>query len=614
MIGIRQKLFLGFGGLCGVIVAVGALTMSELHRLGLAIDVILKENYRSVVACQEMKESLERIDSGLLFSLVGATDPGARLVDDNLPLFRAALGTELDNLTLPGEREQARLLQSLFSRYEKVVVEIREVGRTLADRQAGYFGTAQPLFAQIKDVAQRILLMNQANMDEANNHARRLSETARRRMAAAIGVAVLLAALFGVLAQRWILNPIARLIESTNEIRKGNLDLVVKAESRDEIGRLSKAFNAMTVALRQARKADQLALLRTRRATARVFHALPDAIALLDPNGCVEVATESAGRIFGLKPGVSAESLGYDWLLPLVRRAWVSDGGFHQNLTSPVFQRFADNGEHFYQPMAAPVSVGGDDGETTGVALILKDVTPLHEQQELKRSVISTVSHQLKTPLTSVRMAVHLLLEERVGTLNAKQADLLVAARDDSERLASILDDLLDLNRIGSGKAPVSPSAAAPRALVQDALEPFLAEARDKGVALENAVADHLPRVLADGQKIKQAFANLLSNALRFTRPGGTVSVCAEPDAQSVAFLVRDTGVGIPPECLRRVFEPFFRAPGQDERSGVGLGLSIVKEIVLAHGGKVGVESEVGKGTTFRFTLPMAEDGDDGVG
>ncbi|MDO9263312.1 MAG: HAMP domain-containing sensor histidine kinase, partial [Desulfosalsimonadaceae bacterium] len=227
--------------------------------------------------------------------------------------------------------------------------------------------------------------------------------------------------------------------------------------------------------------------------------------------------------------------------------------------------------------------------------------------QELKRGVVSTVSHQLKTPLTSLRMSVHLLLEERVGPLNEKQTELLIAARDDSERLADMIDDLLDLSRIESGKSHVSPEPVSPQALVRDAVEPFLMEARDKGLTITNAVPDDLPEVMADTEKINHVVANLLSNAIRFTSPGGSVTVRASLEPDHLAFFVEDTGKGIPAEHLSHLFEPFYRVPGQDRKSGVGLGLAIAKEIILAHGGTMIADSKPGKGSVFRFTLPLAE-------
>jgi signal transduction histidine kinase len=206
-------------------------------------------------------------------------------------------------------------------------------------------------------------------------------------------------------------------------------------------------------------------------------------------------------------------------------------------------------------------------------------------------------------------MSVYLLLEERIGSLNEKQTELLVAARDDSERLVGSLDTLLDLDRIESGKAMGAPQPVLPRVLVQDAIDGFLVEARDRGVTLVNAVTEEMPEVMADAERMNHVLTNLLSNALRFTAPGGTVSVRASLEAGCVAFSLEDTGEGIAAEHLDHMFEQFYRVPGQDEKSGVGLGLAIVKEIVQAHGGEVSAESEIGKGSVFRFTLPLTENG-----
>jgi two-component system, NtrC family, sensor histidine kinase KinB len=609
MIGIRQKLMLGFGSLLAVIVVMGVLTLSQIDRLGEAIDVILKENYRSVVACQDMKESLERMDSGILFTLSDHETEGNHLIGHYMSIFRAALEVELGNITLPGEREKSYHIKELFDEYCQDILHVTRTSDPLQARQNAYFSTLQPLFQEIKKLAQEVLTLNQKNMYEANNTARHLARAVHQRIWTAMTIAMLLALLFGALAQRWILQPINRLIESTNAIRRGNLDLVLEARSGDEIGRLSEYFNEMTTALRQLRQSDRINLMRSRRATEEVFKALPAAIAILDLEGRVEISTETANRHFGLKPGVFASDLNYDWLSPLIQKALDGDRTVGPGGRTGFVQQFVDNHEYFFQPMAVPIPVGPKREEMTGVALILKDVTQVHEQQELKRGVVSTVSHQLKTPLTSLRMSIYLLLEERIGSLNDKQTELLVAARDDSERLAGILDNLLDLDRIESGKAMVSPQPVLPRMLVQDAIDMFLVEARDKGVTLVNAVTEEMPEVMADAERMAHVLTNLLSNALRFTAPGGTVSVRASLEAGCVAFAVEDTGEGIAAEHICHMFEQFYRVPGQDEKSGVGLGLAIVKEIVQAHGGEVSAESEIGKGSVFRFTLPLKENG-----
>ena len=268
-------------------------------------------------------------------------------------------------------------------------------------------------------------------------------------------------------------------------------------------------------------------------------------------------------------------------------------------------QQFVRGEERYYRPEAVPIL--DNERLTTGVILVLKDVTQLRQQDEIKRGVVRTVSHQLNTPLTSVRMAIHLLLGEKIGALNEKQAELLMSAREDSDRLHDILDSLLDLSRFESGKAQMEFRALSPRSIVMDAVESFRRTAQDRGVALHADVPGDLPDVWVDTTRIGHVFSNLLSNALKHTSPGGRIALTADADDAWVRFHVSDTGEGIPAAFLSRVFEPFFRVPGRQNETGAGLGLAIVKEIVEAHGGTVGVESSEGKGSSFTFTLRRAD-------
>ena len=604
MLGLRQKISLGFGALLVIIIIIGTQSIIHLSRLGVSIDVILRENYRSVIACQQMKEALERIDSGILFVLLGHAQEGDELVRNNQAAFETSLQVELNSITLPTEGEKAARLQDLFRQYETLLNGVLDPAQPGDLRKQAYFMNLLPLFGQIKNQAEEILQMNQRNMSDANDHARRSAASARRQMYVLLSVGTALAVAFIFFTGKWILRPIHRLIGSADEIRRGNLDLVVAADSRDEIGHLSEAFNAMAASLREFRRTDQAKFMRIQKATQQAFDSLPDAIAVIDSEGKVEVATESARTVFGLKPGVAVADLPFGWMADLWRDA--RQEGRPASLEGQrSIQQFIKGQERYYRPEAVPIL----DSErlTTGVILVLKDVTQLRQQDEIKRGVVRTVSHQLNTPLTSVRMAIHLLLGEKVGTLNEKQAELLLSAREDSDRLHDILDSLLDLSRFESGKAQMEFRALPPRSIVMDAVESFSRMAQDRGVALHADVPGDLPDVWVDTTRIGHVFSNLLSNALRHTSAGGKIALAAEANDAWVRFRVSDTGAGIPEAFLASVFEPFFRVPGRQNETGAGLGLAIVKEIVEAHGGTVGVESSEGKGSTFTFTLRRAD-------
>ena len=604
MVGLRQKLSLGFGGLLLIILIIGGQSIFQFRELGQSIDVILRENYQSVVACQQMKEAIERMDSGILFVLLGYDEEGGKLIRTNEERFEKALEVELGNITVPGEGEKATALKGLFARYREALDSMLAKSPSGELSRNRYFRELLPLFLQTKETADEILRMNQDNMHDANERARRQATFARQRMYLLLSFGFLIAVAFIFFTGRWILRPINRLIRSAEEIRGGNLDLVVQTDSRDEIGRLSEAFNDMTASLREFRRSDQTKLIRTQQATQETLESLSEAVAILDLEGKVEISTEAARKLFGIQAGTRLRDLPYGELSELFQNvvAGVPD---RLGKRQKVLQQFVQGRERYFSFDAAPIR--NRDGELTGVVLILKDVTEPRRLEEMKSNLVSTVSHQLRTPLTSIRMAIHLLLEEKVGPLTEKQAELLLTARDESDALHGILANLLDISRMESGRLQMDFQDVSPAALVAEAVAPFRRAAQDGGVEMETKLPGDLPTVCADAGQIGHVFANLLSNALRYTAPGGRIMVSAEADERMVRFSVSDTGSGIPHQFLQRIFEHFFRVPEQKSETGAGLGLAIAKQIVEAHGGHINVESREGKGTTFSFTLRKGE-------
>ncbi|MGD1010400.1 MAG: ATP-binding protein [Candidatus Aminicenantales bacterium] len=604
MLGLRQKISLGFSGLLIIILVIGIEGILNLSKLGDSIDVILKENFRSVIACQQMKEALERIDSGLLFTLLGDGHQGEELILKNGGVFEKALQVELNTITLPGEGEKAAHIKDLYGRYVAALDKVKDSAEPAPARREAYFANLLPLFGQIKATADDILQMNQQNMNDANNQARKNASSAERQMYLLLGLGTLVAVMLILFARRWILRPVQRLIRSADEIRRGNLDLVVPVDSHDEIGHLAESFNAMTVSLREFRRTDQARLLRIQQATQQAFDRLADAIAVADLDGKVEVSTEPARTVFGLGPGSSISGAPFG-LAELFREALREGRPFPPKGRQKVIQQFIGGEERFFRPEVVPILTA--EQQPTGAILILQDVTQLQHQNEMRTDVIRTVSHQLKTPLTSIRMAIHLLLEEKIGTLTEKQAELLMTAREDSDRLHAILNNLLDISRMESGKASLEFQDISPQMLAMDALEPYRRTAQDQGVALTLDVRGSLAGVWVDKTRAGHIFGNLLANALQHTPPGGKVTVSAREEEDFVRFTVTDTGTGIPSQHLPKIFEPFFHVPGRKNERGAGLGLAIVKEIIEAHGGTIGVESQEGKGSSFSFTLRRAD-------
>jgi NtrC-family two-component system sensor histidine kinase KinB len=241
------------------------------------------------------------------------------------------------------------------------------------------------------------------------------------------------------------------------------------------------------------------------------------------------------------------------------------------------------------------------------VTLMLADVTRLRRLDEVKTGLISMVSHELKTPLTSIRLALHVLLNEKLGPLSPQQMELLATARQDSDRLHRVIEDLLDISRMESGGAEMQCEPVNVQDLVLQVTDKVRSTFLDQKITLHLEVAPDVPRVLIDLTRFQLVFDNLLGNALKYTPAGGAVSIAARPVDGLVSFTVEDTGSGIAPEYLPRIFEKFFRVPEQ-AHIGSGLGLTIAKEIVEAHNGTITAASQPGKGTKFTFTVKAVKE------
>jgi signal transduction histidine kinase len=243
------------------------------------------------------------------------------------------------------------------------------------------------------------------------------------------------------------------------------------------------------------------------------------------------------------------------------------------------------------------------EGLVTGTAIVLQDVTRLVRIDELRNDLVSTVAHEFRTPLTSLQMVIYMCAEGSVGPITDEQADLLSSARQDCDRLQAIVDDILDLSRIQTGRISIDARPANPGALLAHAASAAGASAAAKGIALAVEARGGVLPVLADAERIGVVLANLLGNAIRHTPPGGRVVARVGQVGASARFEIQDPGPGIPRQYREQIFERFYQVPGA-HGGGLGLGLYISQEIVQAHGGAMGVESDEGRGSTFWFTLP----------
>jgi signal transduction histidine kinase len=353
--------------------------------------------------------------------------------------------------------------------------------------------------------------------------------------------------------------------------------------------------------LQEFKRSTSAEILRLHRTMQATLASFPDPVYVLNPEGRIELENPSAVAL-------SRDLTGGGELPPaleaLVRNARASGVSHLPNDFNEVVCLRHDSQERFYLPRIVAMSDG--NGGLVGVAAVLYDLTRFRLLDAMKTNLVATVSHELKTPLTGVRMALHLLHDGSLGALTPQQQDMVATARDDAERLLRILNDLLDLARLEQGSAGLRREMMSAKTLFDGMVSDLGESIAAAGMQLVSGAESDLPRVWVDLQRIRHVFGTLVSNAIKHSPPGGRIRLQAAKTADGdLELSVEDEGMGIAPEHQQRIFDRFYRVPGQTT-SGAGLGLSIAREIVLAHGGYLGVRSQAGEGSRFYFRLPSA--------
>ncbi len=585
--GLRFKLAAGFGALLALLLATGVVSLVLLSRNASVLDRILRENFDSVGYGQRMKDRLDEIELVLRPETLDSASQ-KRLVEARSG-FGAELRNETANINVPGEKE---LVDTLTGAWHSLDA-----------------GLARPVpaldpatFARALRLSQRVIDLNLGNILSADGQVKTSHHEARAVLLLLLAGGTALSLVWAAWASRWIVRPIHGLTNSVREVGKGNLDMVVAVHSRDELGELAEAFNSMAKRLREYRDSDRQRLLRVHRTTQMAVDSLPDAVMVVTPQARVELANGAARRIFGVAELDGLSKVAGGVLEEMVLEAVRTGQPVEPRSYASAIQVF-DGGEKFFLPKALPILES--TGIVAGVTVVLADITQMRRLEEIRTGALSVVSHELRTPLTSLRMSAHLLLDDRLGDLSSSQVDLVSTVIEEGSRLQRIVDELLDIARLDAGRTRMALSSHDPEEMVQHAIAEWEGAYREKGVRLESHCAPDLPRMEVDSVRVAHVFSNLLSNALRYTPKAGTVRIDARSESGNLVVEVSDTGEGIAPDQISHVFERFYRVPGQATDTGVGLGLSIVREIVQAHGGEIGVQSTLGAGTKFRITLPL---------
>jgi PAS domain S-box-containing protein len=378
----------------------------------------------------------------------------------------------------------------------------------------------------------------------------------------------------------------------------------------NEFGDLAKSFNTMAQKLEEYHNSNLYTLLFEKKRLETLINNMNDPIIGLDNQGLILFVNDEALKIIGMKSedvlGKSASTLALtnDLIKSLIEKNSKNEANVSGHKALPM-KIFADGKESYFEKENVNITIqptGEDQTIDIGDVIILRNITLFKELDFAKTNFIATISHELKTPIASVKFSLQLLEKEQTGVLNEEQKHLVESIKDDSNRLLKITGELLELSQVETGNIQLNIEKSNPYEIVHYATEAVKMQAEQKQIELLVEADENLSSIKADSEKTAWVLINFLTNAIRYSSENSTITMKLKRDNSHISFAVIDTGKGIDNHYLAKVFDKYFQIPGS-QKTGTGLGLAISKEFIEAQGGTIGVESELGLGSTFYFKL-----------
>lgn len=569
---IKTKLNLGVGLLFLMIIILSLVAAFYIFSIKKDTENILKANYNTLEYSRNMLLSLDEINGN---------------EEKAITIFETNITKQIANITEAGEDKATYNLQKNFDLLKKNIAD-------------------ETLKSQIRQDIFEIMKLNMNAIKQKSDIAKHTSETANFWIAVTGTLCFLIAFNLLVNLPNNIANPIKELTDSIKEIANKNYSQRVNFMNHNEFGDLAKSFNIMAEKLQEYSNSNLHKLSFEKKRLETLINNMHDPIIGLDNQGLVLFANDEALKIIGLKTeeviGKLATTLA---LTNDLMKSLIIDDLSNEKQKSLPMKIFADGKESYFEKETINITIkptGEDQIIDIGDVIILRNITVFKELDFAKTNFIATVSHELKTPISSIKLSLQLLEKAETGNINEDQKQLIESIKDDSQRLLKITGELLELSQLETGNIKLNIERSNPYEIINYATEAVKVQAEQKQMELVIETEQNLPDIKADSEKTAWVLINFLTNAIAYSSENSKVIVKVKKEDNQVVFQVIDTGKGIDNRYKTKIFDKYFQVPGS-HKSGTGLGLAISKEFIEAQNGIIGVDSELGLGSTFYFKL-----------
>jgi PAS domain S-box-containing protein len=558
---LKTKLTGGLVFLFGVILLFGILGVYNINLLSRNADLILKDNYESIRYGTNMLKALENAN-------------GKKI---DYPLFEENLRKQEANITEPGEKE---LTENIRKNFEELKANPQDPSN----------------YAEIRQSIHEVLDLNASAIYHKNSVAQENASGAKRLLAVIFTVLTLISFTFIFNLPGIVSGPIQSLSEGIREIANKNYNKRIYLKQKDELGDLAIAFNSMAEKLDHYEHSNIAKMQFEKSRIETIINQMSDGIIGLDAKRNILFLNVVAQKLMGLKEADIVGKYAPDIALKndLMRSLLQTDGD------KKDLKIYFENKEGFFNKDMLDVT---SNNEVIGQVIVLRNITIFHELNEAKTNFIATVSHELKTPLSSIKMSTRLLSDKRTGPLTEDQTQLVGSIGDDADRLLKITSELINMAQVETGNIQFNPQPTAILPIVEEALDTVQIQAQQKNISIKTNIPQNVPMIVADKEKTTWVLINFLTNAIKYSFESSSIDVSASVNHKRIDITVRDHGRGIDEKYLTRVFDRYFKVPGSQERSRTGLGLAISKEFIEAQGGRIWVKSVVGEGSEFGFSF-----------
>jgi len=605
---LKSKISLGVIFLFAVILLLSVLGIMFINHLAHKSKGTIVENYSSVNYMMNMVNELDDINTFQIKYLEKQILDSVQLNEyrESINFFEKNLQYETNIITESGEAELVHRLHSTYKDYLTNYDQLRN-NPQLKEKD---FEILQERYLAVKIKILDIYKINMTAITHKTNNLQTTADDVTLYMSIVATISILITISFIFTFPSSIVEPIKELTKKIKSISERNYDQKLEIHTNDELGDLANAFNVMAARLKlyDAKQIDQL-LFEQKRLEA-VVHSFEDGILFIDENRKVVLVNNSILKLTGLKEQD-------------VLHHYIPDVAAYNDLIREIYKtvllkisndeveikliRIAHEGKEFFFNIEVEEIITYAESEKKetfiGNLILLRNITKYQERDKAKTNLLATASHELKTPLSSINLSLKLLDDKRVGVLNDEQKEIISTLRQHSNRLSRVINELLDYSQIETGNIRLKFTSVKPDIVLDIGVTALMMQVSEKNIDLQTIVEEDLPEIHADLEKLVFVFINILNNAIRYSKKGDEIKIEVMKVDNDVQFSIKDHGPGISKEDKEKLFQRFTQV-GEMSKQGWGLGLAISREFINAQNGRIWVESEVGKGSTFVFSIP----------